>query len=114
MARHGEAVVGVGPGLAPWQFYGPSTRRGSSVYVFCLMRPYDSVVVRGIPTARVERVVLVSTGQALSWRTRTSILDRLTEDRMGEIRVPLSRESVDNLATVLRIDFQDPDRLWST
>ena len=47
MNRHAEAVVGTEPGLEPWQFYGPSTRRDSTVYLHLLMRPYDAVTVRG-------------------------------------------------------------------
>lgn len=106
MAEHESAVCGVTAGLEPWQFYGPSTRRGSSVYLFCLMRPYDSVVVRGVPTARVAGVSLVGgDGRELKWRPRMSILDRLTEDRVGEVRIDVPADAVDEFATVIRLDF---------
>jgi alpha-L-fucosidase len=29
MSVHAQSIVGTQPGLEPWQFYGPSTRRGS-------------------------------------------------------------------------------------
>jgi alpha-L-fucosidase len=107
VAGRGEAVHGVAAGLEPWQFYGPSTRRGSSVYLFCLMRPYQSVVVRGVPTARVAGVRLVGgDGRALTWRPRTSILDGLTEDRVGEVRIDVPPDAVDDFATVIRLDFE--------
>ena len=46
MGLHAESVVGTEPGLEPWQFYGPSTRRASTVCLHLLMRPYDTVTVR--------------------------------------------------------------------
>ena len=29
------SIVGTDAGLEPWQFYGPSTRRGDRVYLHC-------------------------------------------------------------------------------
>ena len=43
MAVYAQSIVGTQPGLEPWQFYGPSTRRGDRFYLFLLMKPYDSV-----------------------------------------------------------------------
>src|SRR5262249_60275560 len=53
MARHAEAIVGTAPGLEPWQFYGPTTRRGDRIYLHLLLRPYEQVTVRGLPIRRV-------------------------------------------------------------
>jgi alpha-L-fucosidase len=106
MAANAEAIHGVEPGLEPWQFYGPTTRRGDSVYLHLLLRPYDSVVVRGVPTARVEDVRAVASGKPLPWRARTSILDGLTVDRPGELRIEVPEEAVDEFATVVRVDFR--------
>jgi alpha-L-fucosidase len=39
MARHGEAIVASDPGLAPWRFYGPSTRRGNRLFLHLVQRP---------------------------------------------------------------------------
>ena len=39
MGRHGEAIGGTTAGLEPWQWYGPSTRRGDRTYLFAPWRP---------------------------------------------------------------------------
>ena len=79
LQRHGEAIFGTEPALEPWQFYGPTTRsahvdatvgpahaegtRGASggdsvverIYLHLLMRPYETVTVRGLPIRRDRR-----------------------------------------------------------
>src|SRR5207253_304341 len=87
MGAHGEAVKGTTAGLEPWQFYGPTTRRGERVYLHLLMRPYDSVTVRGAPVRRVRKVTVVADGRSLPFRTRTGILERLLPDPPGELMI---------------------------
>jgi alpha-L-fucosidase len=106
MDRNGEAVHDTGPGLEPWQWYGPSTRRGDRTYLFCVQRPYDTVTVRGLPVRRVERVIEVGSGQELGWTSRCSILDDLfNADPQGEITIEVPEALVDPLATVLALDL---------
>jgi alpha-L-fucosidase len=82
MAANGESIAGTEPGLEPWQWYGPSTRRDSTVYLYALMRPYDSVTVRGVPIKWVKGVRALSTGEDLAsppaarFRTGCSIRTR--------------------------------------
>src|SRR5205823_4183158 len=85
MRRNGSAITATTPGLEPWQFYGPTTRQGDTVYLHLLMKPYDSVDVRGLPVRRVSsvRVLGESGGSPLKFSTRTSILDGLTVDPNG-------------------------------
>ena len=59
MDRNGEAVLGTQRGLEPWQFHGPTTRKGSTTYLFCDGRPQDFVVLRerdihAVAAARVD------------------------------------------------------------
>jgi alpha-L-fucosidase len=77
MAVNGESISGTAPGLEPWQWYGPSTRRDGTVYLHALMRPYESVTVRGVYIKRVKAVRALSTGKELRFTTRCSIPDRL-------------------------------------
>ena len=49
MSTNGESIIGTKPGLEAWQFYGPSARRGETVYLHLLMRPYETMTVRGVP-----------------------------------------------------------------
>jgi alpha-L-fucosidase len=106
MARHSESVLGVEPGLEPWQHYGPSTRRGDRVYVHLLSRPYETVTVRGVPVKRVEQVVDVATGTVLDFTTRTGIIESFGPDPDGEVTITVPNELIDDDATVLAIDFR--------
>ena len=107
MAAHAEAIVGTEPGLEPWQFYGPTTRRGSRTYLHLLSRPYETVTVRGLPVKRVERVTVAGSGEELKFRTRTAILDGLTADPNGEITIKVPESALDPYATVLAVDIAD-------
>jgi alpha-L-fucosidase len=110
MARNGESIVGTTPGLEPWQWYGPSTRRGSTVYAHLLARPYDDATVRGVRIKRLRSVRALSTGDVLAFEKRSSIIDRLSNrDPLGEITIALPERAVDPYATVLALEFEgDP------
>ena len=106
MQKHGDAVVGTRPGLEPWQFYGSSTKRGSTTYLHCLMRPYEAITARGIPVKHVARVYDLASGEDLTFSVRTSILDQmLNRDPLGELRIALPERLVDEFATVVAIEF---------
>jgi alpha-L-fucosidase len=107
MDRHGEAIGGTGPGLAAWQWYGPSTQRDDRTYLIAVARPYESVTVRGVPVRRVARVVHLATGEELPFTARMSVLDELVNpDPMGELTIELRPDQVDDLATVLALDLR--------
>jgi alpha-L-fucosidase len=110
MRAHGESIVGTTTGLEPWQFYGPSTRRGDRLYLHLLMRPYDTITVRGLPIKRVRAVADLSTKTALAFTTRCAILDQLfNADPMGEVTITVPATLIDPHATVLAIDITPPD-----
>jgi alpha-L-fucosidase len=106
MAANGESIHGARPGLEPWQFYGPSTRRGDRIYLHLLARPYDQVTVRGIPVRRVERVTVLGTRAELAFTSRTGILETLQENPDGELTIDVPASALDDLATVLAIDLR--------
>lgn len=108
MENHGESVQGTRPGLEPWQFYGPSTRKGDRVFLHLLMRPYDAVTVRGLPVKRVRQVTELATGAELKFTRRTTILDHFNADPTGEIRIRIPEELLDPYATVLALDIDAP------
>ncbi|MEY2418567.1 MAG: alpha-L-fucosidase [Actinomycetota bacterium] len=105
MAKHREAVVGVTPGLEPWQFYGPSTRRDGRVYAIAIAKPYESVTVRGIPVKRVKAVTALGTGSSLSFKKHTAIMESFLPDPSGELTIFVPESDVDEFATVIAIDF---------
>jgi len=107
MARHGEAITGSEPGLEPWQFYGPATKRGNVTYLHLLMRPYDRVTVRGVPIDHVRRAWNVATGRELATTGRCAIVDRLLgRDPLGELTIEVPGEELDPLATVLAVEWE--------
>jgi alpha-L-fucosidase len=108
MARNGEAVHDVSPGFEPWQFYGPSTRRGDRTYLLCLMRPYDVVSVRGVPFKRVRAVSELASGTALKFSSRVGVIASLSSDPIGELRIKVPEELIDPVATVIAVDIDDP------
>jgi len=106
MAANLESILGTEPGLAPWQFYGPSTRREDRVYLHLLMRPYDAVTVRGVPIRRVRDVRALASGRELAWTTRCAVADALfNQDPTGELSIEVPGDVVDANATVITVDF---------
>jgi alpha-L-fucosidase len=105
MATHHTAIHDTQAGLEPWQFYGPSTRRDNRIHLMCLMRPYDTVTVRGLPVRRIERVTVLGRGTRLAFSTRTGVLEQLTADPDGEITIEVPGREHDEYATVLAVDL---------
>ena len=109
MQRNGRSILDTTPGLEPWQFYGPSTRRGDATYLHLLARPYETVTVRGVPIRRVERVSHLATGTSLEFRTRCSVLDELTNrDPAGEVIIAVPDDLIDEYATVIEVSVSAP------
>jgi alpha-L-fucosidase len=109
MAVNGESIVGTDPGLEAWQFYGPTTRRGDRLYLHLLMRPYSHATVRGVPVKRVQDVHVLGDDRPLKFTIRTTVLDQLNADPLGELIITVPDDVVGNLATVLAVDFRGPE-----
>jgi alpha-L-fucosidase len=104
MDRNHDAIYGSQPGLAPWQVYGPSTRRDERIFAFLLMRPYDTVSLRGLPVKRVRSVRVLGTGQELEFSTNATAMEELMgRDPVGEVVVAVPEEALDPMATVLEV-----------
>lgn len=110
MSRNGESIIGTTPGLAPWQWYGPSTKRGNAVYLHALMRPYEAVTVRGVRVKRLRSARALSTGEELRFTTRTSLVDMMIGgDALGEVTIDVAASAIDEYATVIALSFEgDP------
>ena len=105
LSRNGEAITGTHPGLEPWQFYGPATRKGQMLYLHLLMRPYDTVSVRGVPIKRIASVRELGSGRELSFTTRCSLIDKLlNSDPSGELTIQVPEDCLNELATVIAIE----------
>lgn len=107
MSANGESIIGTESGLEPWQFYGSSTRKGNRLYLHLLMKPYETISVRGVPIKRVKSVQVLGNGMELSYTTRCAIMDSLlNSDPMGELIIEVPEVAIDNYATVIAIDFE--------
>jgi alpha-L-fucosidase len=103
MDVHADAIGGTQAGLEPWQFYGPSTRRGDVIYLCCPWRPYEDVVVRGVPIRRLSARHL-ATGRELAIRTRaTAEQELLSSDPVGEAFIEVPSELIEPHATVIEL-----------
>jgi alpha-L-fucosidase len=109
MRRNGEAIRGTTTGLEPWQFYGPTTRKDGVLYLHLLMRPYESITVRGVPIRRVKSVRELASGQALEFTTRCAVMDQLLNaDPMGELVISVPEDVLDLLTTVIAVEVAPP------
>lgn len=107
MTAHAPAVHDVDAGLEAWQFYGPSTRRGDVVHLFLLMRPQESVTVRGVPVRRVRRVSTMGSGTELAFTTRAGVLEQLAPDPDGEVVIDVPEAALDPMITVVTLELAD-------
>ncbi len=109
MVKSRESIVGTVPGLEPWQFYGPSTRKGNTIYLHLLMKPYDTVSIKGIPVNKVKSVRELTTDEELLYKKRIPVVDELIEspNPIGELIVSVPDRVVDPYATVIAIEFAD-------
>ena len=106
MSRYGESILDTQPGLEPWQFYGPSTRKDNFYYLHLLMKPYETISVRGIPIKQVKSVKVVGSNEPLTYTTRCSILDELTQPNpQGELTITVPSSAIDPLATAIAIEL---------
>lgn len=107
-----ESVVGVTPGLEPWQFYGPSTQNGNLVYLHQFAMPMESVVARGIKVARVKSVKILGSNEELKFTRRTAINDISTKDPDGEIIIDVKGKNLSGMIPVLVVDLGgNPDEV---
>ena len=106
MDRHSAAIFDTGPGLEPGHFYGPSTRRGSTLYLLCPMRPVEVVTVRSIPGRTIESIRALGTGTELKFELRLTALDRiLGSGDLCDVVIRVPDEACDDLMTVFEVTY---------
>lgn len=107
MSRHSDSIISTTPGLEPWQFYGPSTRKGNRIYLHLLMKPYETISVRGVPIKRVKSVSVLANGTQLAYTSRCAIIDSIQNpDPLGELTICVPDEVIDPYATVISLDLE--------
>jgi alpha-L-fucosidase len=106
MDGYAESIRDTEPGLEPWQLYGPSTRNGDRIFLHLLLRPYETVTLRGVPIRRVAGARELRSGAALEFETRCAAVDRLfSPDPLGEVAIRVPESLLDPLATVIEVEL---------
>jgi alpha-L-fucosidase len=72
-----------------------------------LLRPYETVDVRGVPVRRVRAVRELATGRELRFRTRTGIVDGLLPDPDGTLTITVPEDVLGEHATVLAVELAE-------
>jgi alpha-L-fucosidase len=108
MRRHQDAVVGAERGLEPWQFFGPTTRKGNRTFLFCPMRPQEFVVARGVHGKRIESVRALGSDVPLGLELRLSPIDRFVRDPRCDAIISVPDEACDPVLTVIEIQERAP------
>ncbi|MGH2633092.1 MAG: alpha-L-fucosidase, partial [Tepidiformaceae bacterium] len=110
MAGNDAAIVGTQAALERWQFYGPATRRqsetGTTLYLHLILRPYASIALRGVHIRRVKSARVLSSGESLKYRVRTTIENAIQQpDPVGEVTIYVPERVLDPLATIVAVEF---------
>jgi alpha-L-fucosidase len=100
-----QSVVGVKPGLVPWQFYGPSTRNENLVYLHQMALPSESVIARGIKVRRVKSVKVLGSSNELNFTRRTAINEVFLDDPDGELIIDVKGIFSNEIIPVIVIDL---------
>ena len=106
MQQHAESVHDVQPGLEPWQFGGPTTKRGDRHYLHLTAWPLEKLSVRGLPIRRIARVTLLGTGEELEFAAPFGVAAMRDADPHGEIRITLPEQPTGDLVPVIAIDIE--------
>jgi alpha-L-fucosidase len=94
LQRHGEAIYGTRPGLPPGScYYGPSTFKGKTLYLFTFGHPGDGIIILRNVTRKVTGVHVLFPPSPLEFTQRRDTL-----------RIFLPFSLLDPYVTVLKID----------
>lgn len=102
MEDNSDAIHDTQPGLEPWQFYGPSTRKDDRIFLHCVMRPIDGITVRGIPTRRLTSARELATGKELEFKVRATAHEELGRNPIGEAFITMPSDDT-SLARVVEL-----------
>ena len=111
MALNHDSIIGTKPGLESWQFYGPSTQKGNTIYLHLLSKPYETVTVRAIHVNKVKSVRILGSGKELQFAKRITLLDQVRKelsnfnDPVGDLVITVPELVIEPHATVISIEF---------
>jgi alpha-L-fucosidase len=109
--KHAEAIYETERGLPPGHFYGASTlsKDKRTLFLFTFDRPIDQIAVKGIRNPILSATV-VGSGEELTHR---KIGGADWEGIPGVLWIDVPESAVDERATVIRLDFEEPLSLYT-
>lgn len=107
--KNAEAIYGTVAGLPAGLFYGASTMNKSSdvIYLFFFDKPFDQIAVKGLLKAP-SRITVLGTRNELTHKTIGGL-----GDTPGILWIDVPEEFVDVNATVVKLEFDGPVRIYS-
>lgn len=112
MSKNHDSINGTKPGLEPWQFYGPSTQKGNTIYLHLLAKPYESVTIRAVHVNKIKSVHVLSSGKELQSIKRITVFDQIRKELMnfndpvGDLVITVPESVIEPYATVIAVDFE--------
>jgi alpha-L-fucosidase len=105
MSRHAAAILHTHPsGLAPWQFYGPTTANARATFLLCPMQPQGVAVLRRVYGKHITGIRALGTGVELPFELRLSALDRIVGgDPCCDVVISVPPGATDEVMTVIEI-----------
>lgn len=108
--KNNEAIYPTKAGLPAGHFYGASTLSSDQklLYLFFFDIPMDSIAVKGIKN-NIKKISILSTGETLQFK---KIGGASWHDIPGVLWIDLPSSLADKNATVIKIELEDPLRLY--
>lgn len=107
--KHDEAIYGTAAGLPQGLFYGASTKSKDerALYLFFFDKPFDQIPVKGL-LSDIKRVSVVGSGTELT-HTKVGGLG----DTPGVVWIDVPDEVIDESSTVLKLELDEPLRVYT-
>ncbi|MCX6290444.1 MAG: alpha-L-fucosidase [Bacteroidetes bacterium] len=109
--KHSEAIFNTIAGLPHGHFYGPTTLSKDSLilYLFLPAKTSGDVVIKGLDT-KIKRVSVVGSNEQLP----VKIVGKISWSKVpGLVYIHVPEPSTDRYMTVLKVDLENPVRLYS-
>ncbi|MGZ0711979.1 alpha-L-fucosidase (plasmid) [Coraliomargarita sp. W4R53] len=112
--RNREAMSGVS--RAPASIHSPlpigvkSSETTERLFIYCTLRPHDTLVIAGLPVSRISSVKVLGTTTKLAYvgAAWLSEVHAGAEDPLGDLEITLAQDVADSLVPVVEIVVRKP------
>ena len=110
IGKHSDAIYGTLPGLPMGHFYGATTlsKDSTSLFLFLPAKTYGQILLKGI-NSPIKKATILGTNHELLHK----VVGKISWSPVpGLIFIDVPKELTDALMTVVRIDFDEPIKLY--